>query len=322
MRIIYLRSLTHPSFSLFFRLSPQSYGSGGTLLQGEGHPCHLHRDYDGAGECDDGLVCRDALDPRARRGTGECTRLRSYALGGMACDVDLGVDACESGYACRASAADVYVGNGRTKIAARRQKVGVVRSGTCVGIEQRAYRDDTCDASLGDRACDDGYYCLGSNGIELGGRGYGVCTSIPVNARPGGVCDRSFGVDACGRNYYCGGGGGGRYGRGLEDHGADEEVGADEVESEKARDGGQKRDLLAMLSVGGGGGMMTSRSVGYGRCVRTVGVGGKCFDHESCGWNRNQGTPYQCVGLDMLNFGAVTLDGPADGDRGTFGFCG
>ncbi|EJK63155.1 hypothetical protein THAOC_16204 [Thalassiosira oceanica] len=293
------------------------YGSGRTLLQGEGHPCHLHRDYAGAGECDEGLVCRDPLDHRARRGTGECTRLQSNALVGMACDVDLGVDACESGYTCHASDNDyaAAAGNGRTKIVARRQNVGVV-AGTCVGIEQRAHRADTCDASLGDQACDGGYHCLGSNGVDLGGKGYGVCTNIPKNVRAGGVCDRSLGADSCRENYYCGEGGVGRSGRGLEVHVADEEV-----ESEEARDAGQQRDLLAMMA-GGGGGVMTSRSTGHGRCTRAVRVGGKCFDHESCGWNKNKGKPYQCVGLGMVNFGAVTLDGPVTGDRGKFGFCG
>ena len=303
--------------SLLSLIVSPSFGSGRTLLQGEGHPCHLHRDYAGAGECDEGLVCRDPLDPHARRGNGECTRLRSNALVGMACDMDLGVDACESGFTCHASPNDDYAvaaRNSRTN--PRRRKVGVVRSGTCVGIVQRTFQSDTCDASLGDRACDEGYYCLGSNGVDLGGKGYGICTSIPKNVRAGGVCDRSLGVDACGENYYCGVGGVGRYGRGLKDHFADEEDNFEET-----LDAGQHRDLQTMMG-GGIVGMMTSRSSGYGTCFRTVGVGGKCFDHESCGWNPYQGTPYQCVGLDMLDFGAVTLDGPAGGDKGKFGFCG
>ena len=234
----------------------------------------------------------------------------------MACDVNLGVDACESGYTCHASDSNyaAAAGNGRTKIVARRQNVGVV-AGTCVGIEQRAQLADTCDASLGDHACDAGYHCLGSNGIDLGGKGYGVCTSIPKNVRAGGVCDRSLGADACGENYYCGVGGVGRYGRGLE------VVGFSEVESEDASDAGQQRDLLNMMAGGGSGGLMTSRSSRHGRCTRAVKVGGKCFDQESCGWNRNEGKQYQCVGLGMVNFGAVTLDGPAGGDKGKFGFC-
>lgn len=190
-------------FSIFF----SSYGSGKTFLQGEGHPCHLHRDNDGAGECDDGLVCYDVNDPASRRGLGECVRLSRRAAAFGMCDADFGVDACESGYTCRSESRSVSaVGRGRS----RRSNVSVVRTGTCMEVRTRAFRDDTCDASLGRSACDDGFYCLGSNGVDLGGRGYGVCTAIAMRVRSGNVCDVGYGEQSCGRGYYCSPGGLGR----------------------------------------------------------------------------------------------------------------
>lgn len=196
-------SHTFPAFFLFF----SSYGSGKTFLQGEGHPCHLHRDNDGAGECDDGLVCYDVNDPAFRRGLGECVRLSRRAAAFGMCDADFGVDACESGYTCRSESRSVSaVGRGRS----RRSNVSVVRTGTCMEVRTRAFRDDTCDASLGRSACDDGFYCLGSNGVDLGGRGYGVCTAIAMRVRSGNVCDVGYGEQSCGRGYYCSPGGLGR----------------------------------------------------------------------------------------------------------------
>lgn len=186
------------------------YGSGETLLQGEGHPCTLERDFSGASECEDGLVCYDVNDPRATRGTGECTRLSVRAAAFGMCNVDFGVDACESGYTCQAESRGAVSANGRTKVASRRQSVSVVRTGTCMQIRTRAFALDTCDASLGRNACDSGYYCLGSNGVDLGGRGYGVCTAIAMKVRSGAVCDMGYGADSCGRGYYCGSSGFGR----------------------------------------------------------------------------------------------------------------
>jgi len=148
--------------------------------------------------------------PRATRGTGECTRLSVRAAAFGMCNVDFGVDACESGYTCQAESRGAVSANGRTKVASRRQSVSVVRTGTCMQIRTRAFAQDTCDASLGRNACDSGYYCLGSNGVDLGGRGYGVCTTIAMKVRSGAVCDMGYGADSCGRGYYCGSSGFGR----------------------------------------------------------------------------------------------------------------
>ena len=192
-----------------------SYASGRALLQAEGHPCSLERDYAGASECDDGLVCYDFDDPNSTRGTGECVRLSRRAAAFAICDADFGVDACQSGYTCQVESRSVVTagrGRGRTSTytQSRRSNVNVVRTGTCIEVRSRARSADTCDASLGNRACDTGYYCLGSNGVDLGGRGYGVCTRIGMNVRSSGVCSVGNGRDACARGYYCSANGLGR----------------------------------------------------------------------------------------------------------------
>jgi len=186
----------------------QCYGSGRTLLQSEGHPCNIQRDYGNAGDCEEGLVCYDANDPGSRSGTGECVRLYPRAAAFGMCDVSFGVNACASGYTCRAEERSVAVGRGRGR--GQRSEVSYVRTGTCMQVRTRAFAGDTCDASQGSRACESGYYCLGSNGVDLGGRGFGVCTAIPMRVRSGNVCSLGNGAQSCTQGYYCSANGLGR----------------------------------------------------------------------------------------------------------------
>jgi hypothetical protein len=126
------------------------YGSGQTLLQQEGHPCNLK--YKGAtSECDDGLVC---YDDNGDGVTGVCTRLVRYARRNQVCDLDFGVDACETGYAC-------YSPDKK-----RSTLMGVVNTGICQKVTVRVSNQDVCDASFGLDACDAGYTCIGENGRE------------------------------------------------------------------------------------------------------------------------------------------------------------
>lgn len=141
----------------------QCYASGGGLLQGPGRPCRIELDYDGAGECEEDLIC---YHPDGKtRGSGVCTQLQMYARNNQVCDFDFGVDACASGYTC-------YSRNGPKKKA----KVGQVQSGICQPIKKRAGEDDSCNTSYDDNACINGFTCLGANGRKIGRTGVGYCT--------------------------------------------------------------------------------------------------------------------------------------------------
>jgi len=244
----------------------ECYASGQTLIQQEGHNCEISRDRNGAGECDDGLVC---YDPQGRsRGTGTCTRLVRFAPRNMACDVDYGVDACVDGCGCNAAAT------------VRSTTVGVVNTGTCQLLARRGSNQDSCNASFGDDACVDGYTCIGENGSELNGFGIGFCQQLVRGQRSGGLCDLSFtrNGNACADGYYCrdsmlarnGVGGVGGNGVGV---GGTAWTGA----------------IISGPSgvVGGGnqvGGIVgQQRSVGTGMCTRTVSRMGQCGSDLECG---------------------------------------
>jgi hypothetical protein len=248
------------------------FGSGQTLLQQEGHPCELSRDRNGAGECDDGLHCYDD----GRGSTGTCTRLVRYARRNTVCDVDFGVDACESGYACYSS------------VQIRSRNVGVIHTGTCQKLKVRVSNQDVCDASFGLDACDTGYTCIGENGRELNGRGIGYCQRLVVKQRSGGLCDLGLGRDACDSGFYCrdsmlarSGGGNNGVGGGV-GHGGNAWTQATLIGPSGVVGGG---------SAVGGAAAVRGRSVGTGTCARVVGRGGRCESDDECGWN---GT---CVGL-------------------------
>eukprot|EP00579_Thalassiosira_antarctica_P009342 CAMPEP_0201912458 /NCGR_PEP_ID=MMETSP0903-20130614/3123_1 /ASSEMBLY_ACC=CAM_ASM_000552 /TAXON_ID=420261 /ORGANISM="Thalassiosira antarctica, Strain CCMP982" /LENGTH=627 /DNA_ID=CAMNT_0048447423 /DNA_START=30 /DNA_END=1910 /DNA_ORIENTATION=+ len=150
------------------------YGSGGTLLQREGHPCQLERDYDGAGECDEGLVCYDSDGDT--HGVGVCTNLVKYARKNQVCDIDFGVNACTANYACSSTK------NGRNS----QVKVGTVRTGICQRVVQRSGYNEVCDVSFGANACLNDYRCLGANGRDIGRVGIGFCTRSEVTVNDGG----------------------------------------------------------------------------------------------------------------------------------------
>ncbi|KAL7534935.1 hypothetical protein ACHAXR_007449 [Thalassiosira sp. AJA248-18] len=145
---------------------PFSYCSGGAILQRAGHPCLINRDYDGASECDEGLVCYDPYGNTF--GSGVCTSLQRYARANQVCQIDFGVDACESGHAC-------YNIPGRK----RSVGVGVIHTGICLRVMQRSAEFEVCDASYGVDSCVDGCRCLGVNGREIrGNRGIGYCAAV------------------------------------------------------------------------------------------------------------------------------------------------
>ncbi|KAL7535295.1 hypothetical protein ACHAXR_006397 [Thalassiosira sp. AJA248-18] len=148
------------------------FASGGALIQKAGGPCELANDFNGASECDTGLVC---YDPDGNtRGRGVCTSLSRYARSNQVCQIDFGVDACEAGYAC-------YTVNGRK----RSVGVGVIHTGICQPVMQRSGQNEVCDVVHGDNACVSGYRCLGVNGREIQvKRGVGL-----------GYCARSVAVD-------------------------------------------------------------------------------------------------------------------------------
>lgn len=244
----------------------ECYASGQTLLQQEGHNCEISRDRNGAGECDDGLVC---YDPQGRtRGSGTCTRLVRFAPRNSACDVDYGVDACVDGCGCNAAAT------------VRSTTVGVVNTGTCGLLARRGSNQDACNASFGDDACVVGYTCLGNNGRELNGFGIGFCQQLVLGQRGGGLCDLSFtrNGNACADGYYCrdsmlarnGGGGVGGNGVGV---GGTAWTGAIIAGPSGVVGGGNQ--------VGGFAGQQ--RSVGTGMCTRIVGRNGQCGSDLECG---------------------------------------
>lgn len=138
-------------------------------MQQEGEPCEVSRDYDGVGECDDGLVCYDSHS--ATYGSGVCTRLIQYAKKNQVCDIDFGVNACIAGYACYDSTSST-----RTK---NKVTVGVVRTGLCQYLVQRSGFGEVCDVSFDTNACVGEHICLGANGREIGNIGIGICAVSP-----------------------------------------------------------------------------------------------------------------------------------------------
>mmetsp|Transcript_31078 Transcript_31078/g.50754 ORF Transcript_31078/g.50754 Transcript_31078/m.50754 type:complete len:609 (-) Transcript_31078:196-2022(-) len=162
------------------------YGSGGAILQREGHPCLLERDYDGAGECNEGLACYNSDGDTY--GVGVCTNLAKYSRKDQVCNIDFGVNACISNYACYSRK------NGRNS----QVKVGTVRTGNCQRVRQRSGYNEVCDVSFGANACLNDYRCLGANGRDIGRVGIGFCTRSEVtvnNGRDGGwYVDYSLGA--------------------------------------------------------------------------------------------------------------------------------
>jgi hypothetical protein len=155
----------------------QCYASGAGTMRRAGHPCNLARDYEGASECDEGLVC---YDPDGNTyGTGTCTKLQRYAGPKQVCQVDFGVDACDAGYACYNTRGNI--GNGKKKSVLR---TGIVSTGLCDRVVQRSNEYEVCDVSYGANACVSGFRCLGVNGKEIrSSKGFGYCAAV---ARSGG----------------------------------------------------------------------------------------------------------------------------------------
>jgi len=256
------------------------YASGQTLLQEEAHICELSRDRDGAGECDEGLVCYDPDGDN--RGTGTCTRLAQYAPRNKICDLAYGVDACEDRYACFSS----------VKHGSRTE--GVVNTGICQRLRKRSKNQDVCDTSFGSEACDEGYTCIGKNACNRNGQGMGYCQLLVTKQRNGGLCDLSYGEDACDDGHYCrdcmlarnAGGGGG---------------------------GGDKNGVLGRIGstsaiISGPSGIVVGvqeRSVGTGTCTSTVGRGGQCGSHNECG----TGSFCRGLGADTATGGVIRESG-------------
>jgi hypothetical protein len=142
----------------------QCYASGGVLLQGRGHPCRLELDHDGASECEEDLVCYDP-DNKKKRGNGVCASLQMYARYNQICRVDFGLDACEFGYAC-------YPTNDHVS---REVKVGQIQTGSCQSVKQKSGEKEICDVAHRDKACIDGFTCLGRVGRAIGRTGVGYC---------------------------------------------------------------------------------------------------------------------------------------------------
>lgn len=284
------------------------FSSGKTLLQGLGHPCDLSREIDGAGECDEDLICHSSKGNK--RGSGVCTRLIKYAKRSQVCDLDFGLDACgDVGYAC-------YDSNGRF---GGKVKVGVVRTGVCTMIVQRGRDGNVCDSKYADRACDNGYVCLSSNGSELDRDGIGYCTRLVVKQGRSGVCDLSYGQDACGVGYYCHDSMLARNG-GRNGNGGGNGVGA------SAYTGAVIAGPSGTIVAGNGGnanagGGMRARTSGTGMCTPVTRRGDTCYNDYSCGWGRS------CVGIGADTATGGTIVGSSGsitwGTGGsTSGFCG
>lgn len=169
--------------------------SGEPLHQREGNPCKIQRDFAGASECRENLVCYDPDDHSARRGTGVCTRLQKRARRNQICDMSHSVNACEANYACYS--------RGRNNNNAR-FSVGTVRTGICRSVLQKSRANQVCDVSLGTNACVSDYHCLGANGREIR-NGFGVCTQLTQFQDEGDTCDMSYGRRACTGDSYCAG---------------------------------------------------------------------------------------------------------------------
>ena len=166
-------SLNHLTFQCglqTFLLHNISYGSGGAILQREGHPCLLERDYDGAGECDEGLACYNSDGDTY--GVGVCTNLAKYSKKDQVCNIDFGVNACTSNYACYSRK------NGRNS----QIKVGTACTGICQRVVQRSGYNEVCDVSFGANACLNEYRCLGANGREIGRLGIGFWILHPFRS--------------------------------------------------------------------------------------------------------------------------------------------
>lgn len=167
------------------------------MHQREGHPCRLERDAAGASECKQGLTCYNSDNHSATRGKGTCTRLQKLSRSNQICDISLGVDACESSYAC-------YSTNGRGN---DRISAGTVATGLCQKSVRFSRLDEICDASFGANACVDDYQCRSANGREIS-RGIGFCRRssavIPAKfANRNQACNIGHGLEACESSYAC-----------------------------------------------------------------------------------------------------------------------
>jgi hypothetical protein len=253
------------------------FTSGEHLHQRDGHPCNPDRDRTGASECIEGLFCHDPDG----YGSGVCTRPERYALEDQACNMAFGVDACESGYSCKCS--------GRDCKEYKEANFIDLRIGYCAKVNERVKDRDVCDARHGNKACDDGYMCLGSNGEELRGRGLGICTRLAKKQREYDVCDLSYGGDSCQRGYYCqdrmrGRNYGDNNGLGVMHQGAtisgpSGSISAGNLSYNRSNRG---KDYVA-------------RTLGTGICMRSTGLGRSCGTNEECGYG------YSCIGLGNGN---------------------
>jgi len=145
------------------------HGSGEGLQQEVGHPCQLSRDRDTSSECMQGVVCYRAGSPNGGDGVGSCAFLSEYAREDQICNMDYGVDACVSGFACLAA----------TMLTNSRMVVRGMRKGICIPVTNFSREGGVCDVAHGDDACVNGYQCLSANGREIGNAGIGYCMSKP-----------------------------------------------------------------------------------------------------------------------------------------------
>jgi len=145
------------------------HGSGAGLQQEVGHPCQLSRDRDTSSECMQGFVCYRAGSPNGGDGVGSCTFLSEYAREEQICNMDYGVDACESGLACL----DTMRTNSRMAVRG-------VRKGICSPVRDFSREGGVCDVAHGDDACVNDYRCLSANGREIGNAGIGYCMNTPT----------------------------------------------------------------------------------------------------------------------------------------------
>ena len=297
------------SLSHFFR-TPNAYAhhysfaSGEHLHQRAGHPCNPDRERTDASECIEGLFCHDPDG----YGSGVCTRPERYSFEDQACNMAFGVDACESGYSCKCS------GN---KEDCKRYKIDEpnfidLRIGYCARVNERVKDRDICDARHGNKACDDGYMCLGSNGEELRGRGLGICTRLAKQQRQYDVCDLSYGGESsCQREYYCQ-----DRNRGRNNFGGNNNNNGLGVMHQGATISGPSGST-SMGNLGynnnrsNRGKDYVARTAGTGVCMRSTGLGRSCGTDEECGHG------YSCIGLGNGNNANAGTGGSISGPSGS-----
>eukprot|EP00581_Thalassiosira_minuscula_P007693 CAMPEP_0183710990 /NCGR_PEP_ID=MMETSP0737-20130205/6595_1 /TAXON_ID=385413 /ORGANISM="Thalassiosira miniscula, Strain CCMP1093" /LENGTH=339 /DNA_ID=CAMNT_0025939381 /DNA_START=75 /DNA_END=1091 /DNA_ORIENTATION=- len=98
-----------------------------TSYKPEGYSCLVEQDLDGIGECEKGLVCYSPSSSTNGRGT--CTRLVPFAKRNQMCLLDLGPNACVTGYVCLSTDSRRFV---------RDIRVGSIRTGVCTNDRVRS----------------------------------------------------------------------------------------------------------------------------------------------------------------------------------------